>query len=387
MFAVFGLGCIELLIIGGVVVGVGYLFRTRRFPHTALLILALLGLGLLFGVAFRALIDEHLPPVVRVLAFMGLLAVGVLFIAVMLRLLGSALRGARPAAESARSDASLTARIGELPMRAVLLSSLPLLVLAFLIGIAVWPPRRPDDFFAAIFAFTLCWTFLFALPFSLSVWLCRMSFRSSCPPIGRLKELLGERLPAAEQTRLTMHLEGCPACQHRVEGLTAGQHSWLGMARKLSEQAPSPGPALRKVIDSLKREAEPETSDSAPAFSGDLPLGFLSPADKPEQLGRLERYEVQEEIGRGGMGVVLKAFDPSLHRIVAIKVLAPQLATSGVARKRFLREAKAAAAVSHDHIVTIHAVDEANGLPYLVMQYVAGMSLQDRIDKEGPLEM
>src|SRR5262249_46935479 len=84
--------------------------------------------------------------------------------------------------------------------------------------------------------------------------------------------------------------------------------------------------------------------------------------------------------------IVLKAFDPSLHRVVAIKVLAPQLATSGVARKRFLREAKAAAAVTHDHMVTIHAVDEANGLPYLVMQYIAGKSLQDRIDREGPLD-
>jgi serine/threonine protein kinase len=140
-------------------------------------------------------------------------------------------------------------------------------------------------------------------------------------------------------------------------------------------------------MDRLKEEPQAEATREEPRFAGDLPLGFLSPTDKPGQLGRLERYEVLEEVGRGGMGVVLKAFDPSLHRVVAIKVLAPQLATSGVARKRFLREARAAAAVSHDHIVTIHAVDEANGLPYLVMQYVAGPSLQERLDKEGPLEL
>jgi serine/threonine protein kinase len=140
-------------------------------------------------------------------------------------------------------------------------------------------------------------------------------------------------------------------------------------------------------MENLKGQKDPEATGDEPGFSADLPLGFLSPTDKPGQLGRLERYDVLEEIGRGGMGVVLKAFDPSLHRVVAIKVLAPQLATSGVARKRFLREAKAAAAVTHDHIVTIHAVDEANGLPYLVMQYVAGRSLQERIDKEGPLEL
>jgi serine/threonine protein kinase len=86
---------------------------------------------------------------------------------------------------------------------------------------------------------------------------------------------------------------------------------------------------------------------------------------------------VLEVIGRGGMGVVLKAFDTSLHRIVAIKVMAWQLATNATARRRFTREARAAAAVSHDHVVTVHAVDEAHGLPYLVMQYVAGVSLQD----------
>ena len=92
-------------------------------------------------------------------------------------------------------------------------------------------------------------------------------------------------------------------------------------------------------------------------------------------------------VGQGGMGVVLKAFDEVLHRVVAIKVLAPQLATSASARKRFIREAQAAAAVCHEHVVAIHAVEEADGLPYLVMEYVAGQSLQDRLDQDGPLEL
>jgi anti-sigma factor RsiW len=208
----------------------------------------------------------------------------------------------------------------------------------------------------------------------------------ACPPLDSLKDLLADRLPAEDHRKLSAHLEACTACQHRVEGLTAGQRSWPGMARKLGAFRSAPEPALRKVMDKLKEGSEEETTDQ-PACAADLPLDFLSPSDKPDQLGRLERYEVLQEIGRGGMGVVLKAFDPSLHRVVAIKVLAPQLATSGVARKRFMREAKAAAAVTHDHIVTIHAVEESNGLPYLVMQYVPGQSLQDRIDKDGPLEL
>jgi serine/threonine-protein kinase len=209
----------------------------------------------------------------------------------------------------------------------------------------------------------------------------------ACPPVGRLKDLLAERVPPPERARLAAHLDACPACQHRLEGLTAGKELWPAMARHLTEPPPPPGPALKQVMDSLKGPKDAEATQDRPVFRADLPLGFLSPPDKPGQLGRLDRYEVLAEVGRGGMGVVLKAFDPSLHRVVAIKVLAPELATSGVARKRFLREAKAVAAVTHEHIVTIHAVDEANGLPYLVMQYVAGMSLQERLDKDGPLEV
>src|SRR5207248_920009 len=115
-----------------------------------------------------------------------------------------------------------------------------------------------------------------------------------------------------------------------------------------------------------------------------LPPAEADPPDAPDQLGRLGPYQVLGVVGRGGMGVVLKALDPALHRVVAIKVLAPQWAASASARRRFTREARAAAAVSHDHVVTIHAVEETRGLPYLVMQYVPGISLEDTVDRAGP---
>jgi serine/threonine-protein kinase len=85
--------------------------------------------------------------------------------------------------------------------------------------------------------------------------------------------------------------------------------------------------------------------------------------------------------------VVLKAFDPALNRHVAIKVLSPQLANSGAARRRFAREAQAAAAVVHEHVVAIHSVADNDGLPYLVMSYIPGCSLQERLDRQGPLEV
>jgi hypothetical protein len=112
---------------------------------------------------------------------------------------------------------------------------------------------------------------------------------------------------------------------------------------------------------------------------------LLGPPSHPEMLGRLGRYEVERLIGAGGMGIVFKGFDTELNRPVAIKVLAPHLAGSGAARQRFAREARAAAAVVHEHVVAIHNVETDAAAPFLVMQYVAGESLQGRLDRQGPL--
>jgi WD40 repeat protein len=112
---------------------------------------------------------------------------------------------------------------------------------------------------------------------------------------------------------------------------------------------------------------------------------FLQPADEPGSLGRLDHYRVLEEVGRGGMGVVYRAFDEKLRRVVALKVLSPRLASSPAARQRFTREARAVAAVNHPNVVTIHAVEDGGALPYLVMQLVDGPSLQQYLDRAGPL--
>src|SRR5262249_18004291 len=80
------------------------------------------------------------------------------------------------------------------------------------------------------------------------------------------------------------------------------------------------------------------------------------------------------------------AFDDTLQRVVAIKVLSPQLATTSPARKRFLREARAAGRVRHENVVQIYAVEE-QPLPYLVMEYIPGQSLQQRLDQTGPLDV
>src|SRR5262245_9902573 len=114
-------------------------------------------------------------------------------------------------------------------------------------------------------------------------------------------------------------------------------------------------------------------------------LHFLQPSTRPDSLGRIGHYEVLQVLGRGGFGIVLRAFDEALERVVALKALAPAMAATSPARKRFLREARASAQVRHENIVQVYAVEE-QPLPYLVMEFIPGETLQQRLDRVGPLE-
>jgi serine/threonine protein kinase/WD40 repeat protein len=117
-----------------------------------------------------------------------------------------------------------------------------------------------------------------------------------------------------------------------------------------------------------------------------ISLGFLEPSPQPGALGRIGHYEVLEVLGRGGFGIVLRAQDEALQRVVAVKVLAPQMAATSPARKRFLREARSYAAIRHENVVQVHAVEE-QPLPYLVMEFIPGETLQQRLDRTGPLDV
>ncbi|HEY3231586.1 MAG TPA: serine/threonine-protein kinase, partial [Roseiflexaceae bacterium] len=103
-----------------------------------------------------------------------------------------------------------------------------------------------------------------------------------------------------------------------------------------------------------------------------------------QQLGR---YLIQEEIGRGGMARVFRALDTQLQRIVALKVLAPQLAIDPEFARRFEREAVTAANLRHPNIVTIFDVGEQNGLRYIAMEYLRGRSLHLILEERGALKL
>jgi hypothetical protein len=206
---------------------------------------------------------------------------------------------------------------------------------------------------------------------------------SICDP-QRIDLFLEQKLSEAEQTDFERHLDDCDACRRRLEASAAGDEIWSGVRDSLRDDQRSPdGDAGGEETGDVPAEAVAE--DCAGVQNSVLKL--LAPTDDDRMLGRWGAYEVVGVIGSGGMGVVLKGFDAALNRYVAIKILAPHLGSSGAARKRFSREAQAAAAVVHDHVIEIHGVSEAAGLPYLVMPYVRGPSLQRRLDGEGPLAL
>src|SRR5262245_36723836 len=116
------------------------------------------------------------------------------------------------------------------------------------------------------------------------------------------------------------------------------------------DQACGADASLRQRVEALFRSHERAADFMAVPVVEQLTgngagLDFLAPSQRPGSLGRLAHHDIVEVVGRGGMGVVFRAFDTKLHRVVAIKALVPQLATSSAARQRFAREARAAAAV------------------------------------------
>ena len=176
------------------------------------------------------------------------------------------------------------------------------------------------------------------------------------------------------------HLDACPDCQLRIEALAADEDSWheATVALKDTTTSDDANSSVMVALDSGLAEDLPLQVES-------VSLDFLDAGSHPEMLGRIGRYDVERLVGVGGMGMVFKAYDTELNRPVAVKVLAPHLAHSGAARQRFAREAQSAAAVVHDNVVPIHNVDATGKIPYLVMQYVDGESLQQRVERLGPL--
>ena len=127
------------------------------------------------------------------------------------------------------------------------------------------------------------------------------------------------------------------------------------------------------------------TDETAPAAlrAGDSAVPHFGPPAGAGEVGTLGPYRVLKQLGAGGMGAVYLALDTRLDRKLAFKVMLPEFAADRSAKERFLREARAAAKISHDNVVTVFEADERDGVPYIAMQYLQGYPLDEYLKTKG----
>jgi tetratricopeptide (TPR) repeat protein/tRNA A-37 threonylcarbamoyl transferase component Bud32 len=212
-----------------------------------------------------------------------------------------------------------------------------------------------------------------------------MSDDSRCPTVSDLAALSRGQLSKAETARLIRHIEDCESCRSAAETLNVPLPGQAGAAQGERRSPPS-----EKVTP---KKAESSGSSTAPYRGGIRSTaagawsGVLAPPQGADEIGRLGIYRVLRLLGAGGMGAVFAAEDTNLRRKVALKVMKLDLVDDEQARKRFLREARAMAAVQHDRIIAVYGVGIINGLPYLAMPLLSGESLEARLKTKRQLPL
>lgn len=210
---------------------------------------------------------------------------------------------------------------------------------------------------------------------------------SQCEP-ELLQRSLDDVLNEQQEERLSTHLNECVECRNLLEAFAGGRDDWSkiesALRNEISVELAADDARRSRLIPADGRTAN-QTANDFRLPSTDFAVEFLQPSNNPESIGRLDDIEIRAVIGQGGNGIVLKGFQAELNRLVAVKVMAPMLATSAAARKRFAREAQATAAIVHPNVMPILTVHSDGQLPYLIMPYVDCESLQDRLDHEAAL--
>jgi tRNA A-37 threonylcarbamoyl transferase component Bud32 len=248
-----------------------------------------------------------------------------------------------------------------------------------------------------------------------------------CPETSVLRQLASAELPADEVEPLLDHLRDCAACLAKLQTVSPNDTLSESIAKAHTLANEPDDPLLTELIPQLAKlrpvggqtaalppapatdhsdvlTAGPQATksgqsgvvaatgqaDATQAYepAGDVErIDFLAPPQQPDELGRLGQYRILEKLGAGGMGMVFLAEDALLQRKVALKVMLPTIAARVSAKDRFLREARSAASIEHEHIVPIFQVGEDNQVPFLAMPLLKGEPLDARIDRDGKLPL
>jgi tetratricopeptide (TPR) repeat protein len=198
--------------------------------------------------------------------------------------------------------------------------------------------------------------------------------KMTCPCSDSLQQFLGGS--STDRAAIEAHVSECPRCLTALDSLSDNSdlRRWVSRALALPAELVNDAVLARLVSDLGSASSE----FLAEASSGDdekrWPPGSL-----------LGNYRIEREVGRGGMGVVLRAYDESLGRIVALKVLRSE-GKDVRSRSRLVHEARVVARLRHDNVVTVHTVvNPPDGAPYLVMEYVEGPTVAAMIGSQGRL--
>ncbi|MCE9529778.1 MAG: serine/threonine protein kinase [Planctomycetes bacterium] len=152
---------------------------------------------------------------------------------------------------------------------------------------------------------------------------------------------------------------------------------------KLAEILAERWPATGQTIDAPAARDTKTTATFDPKAKDEF--SFLTPSDQPGMLGQFGSFQIVEVLGRGGMGCVFRAYDPQLLRHIALKVMHEQIGSTQNGRDRFLREARAAAGLQHDHVVPVYQVGEHNSVPFIVLPLLQGETLDSRLKRQPVL--
>ncbi|HEY7327905.1 MAG TPA: transporter substrate-binding protein [Gemmataceae bacterium] len=216
-----------------------------------------------------------------------------------------------------------------------------------------------------------------------------------CPALDELRRLLQPNLPESVAAPLLKHLRTCLNCRQAWESLQSETTAGQTPPAILPAGDTSPGQAVplpassviawssEVIMEGPADQRPPARPAQATQKSRAFP--FLAPAKGAGELGWLAHYRITGVLGEGGMGCVFDAFDTSLHRRVALKVLKPDLAANPSFRERFLLEARAAAQLPDEYIITIYQVGIENEVPFLAMKFLYGESLEQRLQRDGRL--
>lgn len=216
-----------------------------------------------------------------------------------------------------------------------------------------------------------------------------MSISLPCPDSDLLHAILRGSASAHDQEAIARHLEECTDCRRTVDMVSGFDDSQdvTELSNAADSIQPLPAHPARDIDrineDDVSTESNRRKSTRVDDFVGQI----CEPSEFDGSIGRVGNYELLNRIGRGGMGVVYRAHDPRLGRDVALKLLHPRLTADGSFAERFIREAQAAAGINHHNVITVHAIEEAAGVPIILMEYVEGESLQNRLRRLGPLPL